>query len=185
MIRSAEVIFPTLSRARREVFCFDSGCAAREHPRTQFLASSCVLAIDSCSGVTGPRCEVQAPGLEPLHQVVSWVHLLAFWFFFLEQVLMLAEIHPRAIKLLMFCRSRPCTWVVGSMARVFWVLIIFLWWVLSHAHKLFGEMCMRHWVTLFDWFWLSKSHTWLCLSWLVFLLLRGCLTRFRWLIASL
>jgi hypothetical protein len=59
--------------------------------------------------------------------------------------------------------SRYCSWATRSKARAFWVLVILLWSVLCHAHQLFGVMCERQWVTLFVWFWLPKSHTWLCL----------------------
>jgi hypothetical protein len=33
---------------------------------------------------------------------------------------------------------------LGQRLEFFLLLIIFLWWVLVHAHKMFSEMCMRH-----------------------------------------
>jgi hypothetical protein len=39
--------------------------------------------------------------------------------------------------------SQYCSWAAGSKARVYLVLILLLWWVLNHAHKVFDEMSMR------------------------------------------
>jgi hypothetical protein len=37
-----------------------------------------------------------------------------------------------------------CMWlssVTGSKTQGFWVLIVLLWWVLSHVYKVFDEIC--------------------------------------------
>jgi hypothetical protein len=36
-----------------------------------------------------------------------------------------------------------CFWAVGSNNWVFQILVILLWWVLSHVYHVFGEICVR------------------------------------------